>query len=138
MKQKYFTIAEVSQHLRITAHTARYYERAGLIDVDRDDAGHRIYDEKTLGRLDFLVRMRTSGMGISDLQRYIDLVRQGDSTRAERLQIMIAQRERIRAQIDELTRSLQATDFKIATYGGDLGAAFSTTANHDTTTLQEI
>ncbi|WP_436326904.1 MerR family DNA-binding transcriptional regulator [Brevibacterium sp. FAM 27836] len=32
---RHLTIAKVSELLRITAHTARYYERAGLNDVPR-------------------------------------------------------------------------------------------------------
>ncbi|MDK8433436.1 MULTISPECIES: MerR family transcriptional regulator [unclassified Brevibacterium] len=112
------SISEVSELLGITAHTARYYERAGLLTIDRSQSGHRIYDRKTVERLDFLVRMRTSGMGISELSRYVDLVRDGDSTTEERLQIMLAQRERIRTQIRELERALDTTEYKIATYGG--------------------
>ncbi|MGO2034976.1 MAG: MerR family transcriptional regulator [Brevibacterium sp.] len=112
------SVSEVSELLGITAHTARYYERAGLLTVGRSQSGHRVYDPRTVERLDFLVRMRSSGMGISELSRYVDLVREGDSTTEQRLQIMLAQRERIRVQIRELERALDTTEFKIATYGG--------------------
>lgn len=112
------TIAEVSELLGITAHTARYYERAGLIEVPRSRSGHRIYDPKTVERLDFLVRMRSSGMGISQLSRYIELVRAGEATTPHRLQIMVDQRERILAQIQQLELALAATEYKITTYGG--------------------
>ncbi|MGO2860527.1 MAG: MerR family transcriptional regulator [Brevibacterium sp.] len=112
------TIAEVADLLGITAHTARYYERAGLIDVPRSQSGHRVYDPKTVQRLDFLVRMRSSGMGISQLSRYIELVRAGETTTPQRLQIMVDQRERILAQIQQLELALAATEYKITTYGG--------------------
>lgn len=74
------SISEVSELLDITAHTARYYEWPGLIEAARAEPGHRVYDPKTVKRLDFLVRMRTSGMGISELSRYVELVRAGDAT----------------------------------------------------------
>ena len=114
------TISEVCELLGITAHTARYYERAGLIEVPRSQSGHRTYDQLTVERLDFLVRMRTSGMGISELGRYVELVRAGDSTTPQRLQIMLEQRERIRAQLHELELelALTTTEYKIAKYGG--------------------
>ncbi|MGC2941306.1 MULTISPECIES: MerR family transcriptional regulator [unclassified Brevibacterium] len=115
------SVSEVSELLGITAHTARYYERAGLLTVGRSQSGHRAYDRKTVERLEFLVRMRSSGMGISELNRYVDLVREGDSTTEARLQIMLAQRERIRTQIRELERALDTTEYKIATYGGAPG-----------------
>ena len=112
------SISEVSDFLGITAHTARYYERAGLLEVNRSRSGHRTYDQKTVERLDFLIRMRASGMGISELRRYVDLVRVGDATTPQRLQIMVDQRERIVSQIRELELALSTTDYKIAKYGG--------------------
>lgn len=112
------SISEVSELLGITAHTARYYERAGLLEVSRTQSGHRIYDQKAVARLDFLVRMRTSGMGISELRRYVDLVRVGEATTGQRLQIMLDQRERIVSQLHELELALLTTDYKIAKYGG--------------------
>jgi len=74
------TIAEVADLLDISAHTLRYYERAGLVDVDRDSSGHRSYSPESVRRLVFLTRMRLSGMGIRDLQHYVALVDQGDDT----------------------------------------------------------
>lgn len=112
------SISEVCELLGITAHTARYYERAGLIEVPRSPSGHRTYDQATVERLDFLVRMRTSGMGISELRRYVDLVHAGEATTAQRLQIMLDPRERIVSQLHELELALVTTDYKIAKYGG--------------------
>lgn len=112
------SISDVCELLDITAHTARYYERAGLLEVPRRQSGHRIYDQKAVARLDFLVRMRTSGIGISELRRYVDLVRAGDATTEQRLQIMLDQRERIVSQLHELELALLTTDYKIANYGG--------------------
>lgn len=57
-------------------------------------------------------------MGISELGRYVDLVRAGATTTPQRLQIMLDQRERIRAQIHELELALTTTEYKIAKYGG--------------------
>ena len=112
------SISEVSELFSITAHTARYYERAGLLHVARSQSGHRVYDSATVERLDFLVRMRSSGMGISQLKRYVELVRAGEATTPQRLQIMVDQREHILAQIHELELALTTTDYKIAKYAG--------------------
>ncbi|WP_219825928.1 MerR family DNA-binding transcriptional regulator [Nonomuraea typhae] len=48
------TIAQVAGLLGITAHTLRYYERAGLVTVARDPGGHRAYDAAAVRRLAFL------------------------------------------------------------------------------------
>ncbi|GAA2275242.1 hypothetical protein GCM10010149_17400 [Nonomuraea roseoviolacea subsp. roseoviolacea] len=115
------TIAEVADLLDISAHTLRYYERAGLVEVARDDYGHRVYDAEAVRRLVFLTRMRLSGMPMRDLQHYIALVDAGQETVPERLDMLLEHRDTIRRRIRELTLSLAATEYKIATYGGSTG-----------------
>ncbi|OBC03435.1 MerR family transcriptional regulator [Mycobacterium sp. 852013-50091_SCH5140682] len=116
------TIAAVAELLDISAHTLRYYERAGLVEVDRDSNGRRRYSPEAVRRLIFLTRMRLSGMAIRDLQHYMSLVDGGDQTVPERLDMLLEHRDTIRRQIRELTLSLAATDYKIATYGGATGS----------------
>lgn len=115
------TIAEVAELLDISPHTLRYYERAGLVEVARDSNGHRVYHAGAVRRLVFLTRMRLSGMPMRDLQHYISLVDAGEHTTPERLDILLEHRDTIRRRIRELTLSLAATEYKIATYGGSTG-----------------
>lgn len=112
------TIAQTAAMLDVSAHTLRYYERIGLVDVPRDASGNRLYDADAVRRLVFLTRMRLSGMAIRDLQHYVELVDEGDDTVPERLEMLLEHRDTIRRQISELTLSLAATEYKIATYGG--------------------
>lgn len=115
------TINEVADLLDVSPHTLRYYERAGLVEVARDGNGHRVYDAAVVRRLVFLTRMRLSGMPMRDLQHYIALVDAGEHTVPERLDMLIEHRDTIRRRIRELTLSLTATEYKIATYGGSTG-----------------
>lgn len=115
------TIAEVADLLDISPHTLRYYERAGLVEVARDGNGHRVYDAGAVRRLVFLTRMRLSGMPMRDLQHYISLVDAGGHTVPERLDALVEHRDTIRRRIRELTLSLTAVEYKIATYGGSTG-----------------
>lgn len=112
------TIAQTAAMLDVSAHTLRYYERIGLVDVPRDASGNRLYDADAVRRLVFVTRMRLSGMAIRDLQHYVELVDEGDDTVPERLEMLLEHRDTIRRQISELTLSLAATEYKIATYGG--------------------
>lgn len=112
------TIAQAAEMLDVSAHTLRYYERIGLVDVPRDASGNRRYDADAVRRLVFLTRMRLSGMAIRDLQHYVELVDEGEDTVPERLEMLLEHRDTIRRQISELTLSLAATEYKIATYGG--------------------
>ncbi|MFE9320023.1 MerR family transcriptional regulator [Nocardia sp. NPDC052278] len=115
------TIADVADMLDVSPHTLRYYERVGLIEVGRDSSGYRAYDAEAVRRLVFLTRMRLSGMPMRDLQHYIELVDAGEDTVPERLDMLIEHRDMIRRRIRELTLSLAATEYKIATYGGRTG-----------------
>jgi len=111
-------IATTARHLGVSPHTLRYYERAGLVTVPRNPAGHRVYDAPAVRRLVFLTRMRTSGMPISDLRQYIGLVDGGDVTIPDRLDLLLEHRDTLRAQLNQIQLALAATEYKIATYGG--------------------
>jgi DNA-binding transcriptional MerR regulator len=109
-------IATTAAHLGVNPHTLRYYERIGLVRVARDAAGHRRYDAPAVRRLVFLTRMRTSGMPISDLRHYVDLVDAGQDTVSERLDMLLEHRDTLRSQVAQLQLALAATEYKIATY----------------------
>jgi DNA-binding transcriptional MerR regulator len=111
-------IATAAQHLSANPHTLRYYERIGLVTAARDSAGHRRYNAAAVRRLVFPIRMRTSGMSISDLLRYVELVDAGESTVGERLDMMLEHRDTLRSQIAQLQLALAATEYTIATYQG--------------------
>ncbi|MCR3722909.1 MULTISPECIES: MerR family transcriptional regulator [Prauserella salsuginis group] len=109
-------VATTAAHLGVNPHTLRYYERIGLVCVPRDGAGHRRYDAAAVRRLLFLVRMRTSGMSISDLRHYVDLVDADRDTVNERMDMLLEHRDTLRSQIAQLQLALAATEYKIATY----------------------
>ena len=113
-------IATTADRLGVSVHTLRYYERIGLVRVDRDASGHRHYDAASVRRLVFLTRMRTSGMSIRDLQRYVDMVEAGRDTVPERLALLTEHRDGLQARIDELRLALSATEYKIAAYTREL------------------
>ncbi|WP_433540105.1 MerR family transcriptional regulator [Streptosporangium sandarakinum] len=111
------TIQEASHRSGLSAHTLRYYERIGLIhEVERDPSGHRAYTESDLAWLDFLTRLRSTGMPIADMCRYAELRRRGPGTTAERRRILEAHRERVRTRIARLTEDLGILDYKIDFY----------------------
>jgi DNA-binding transcriptional MerR regulator len=112
------SVAEAAAIVGLSPHTLRYYERQGLVRPRRNASGYREYQAADLRRLVFLTRMRLSGMTMHDLTRYMRLVDQGDATTDQRRRIMLDQRDRIKRQIRELTLALEATEYKIRTYGG--------------------
>lgn len=92
------TIGQVADLLDVSAHTLRYYERAGLVRVERDSSGHRSYDRDAVRRLVFLTRMRLSGMAMRDLAHYVALVEAGEQTVPERLDLLLEHRDTMSAR----------------------------------------
>jgi DNA-binding transcriptional MerR regulator len=112
------TIAEVADQTGVTAHTLRYYERIGLLDVGRHASGHRRFTEHDVERVVFITRLRATAMPIRDIQRYFALAAEGSATEAERLALLQAHRAAVRARLRELEVALDAIERKIARYGG--------------------
>ncbi|MGH3469959.1 MAG: MerR family transcriptional regulator [Thermocrispum sp.] len=111
------SIAEAAVRSGLSIDTLRYYERIGLIDPPaRDAGGRRQYTADDLGWIEFLTRLRTTGMSIRGMQRYADLRREGPSTAGERRRMLLEQRAVVRARIEELTGCLGVLDYKIAHY----------------------
>ncbi|MGH3752575.1 MAG: MerR family transcriptional regulator [Pseudonocardiaceae bacterium] len=111
-------IGEVAELTGVSAHTLRYYERAGLVEVGRDAGGRRVYDSEALARVIFVTRLRSSDMPIRDIARYLALVGQGEDSVPARLALMQSHRAAIQHRIQELHEALAVIDYKIATYGG--------------------
>jgi DNA-binding transcriptional MerR regulator len=114
------SIAEMAEATGLTTHTLRYYEREGLMltAIDRASSTHRRYSTADIGWVTFLTKLRSTGMPIRDMKQYVELVRTGDTTTRDRLELLVAHRERVLAQLDEVTASLAAIDRKITSYEG--------------------
>jgi len=111
------TIQEVAQATGLSAHTLRYYERVGLIHpIDREQNSHRRYTSDDVGWIDFLTKLRATGMSIKDMQRYAELQRRGDETLPERVEMLESLRDRVEAHMDELNEHLKLIYYKIELY----------------------
>ena len=120
------TIAEVAERTGLTRHTLRYYERDGLmLGVGRAGSGHRCYSERDLGWIELITKLRATGMPIREVRRYAELVRAGDGNEDERLSLLRAHRERVRAQLDTMAAYLDAIDMKINYYADAIDACES-------------
>jgi DNA-binding transcriptional MerR regulator len=117
------TISAAARASGVSAHTLRYYERAGLLDpVDRAAGGHRRYAEEDLARIQFLTKLRSTGMPIRQIRAYADLMRGGDETHEARLALLEDHREAVRTQLAETERNLELIDRKIDFYRERLAA----------------
>jgi DNA-binding transcriptional MerR regulator len=119
------TIAEAAERCGLTPDTLRYYERDGLLlePVGRATSGHRRYTATDLGWIAMITRLRSTGMPIREVRAYADLCRQGDGNEAARLELLYAHRDRVLAQLAEVSDHLGAINRKIGIYEDRAGLA---------------
>jgi DNA-binding transcriptional MerR regulator len=114
------SISDAAELTGLSAHTLRYYERAGLMldPVARAPSTHRRYSEAEIGWVTLLTKLRATGMPIRMIREYAELVRAGDGNEAERLALLEAHREAVLEQLAAVRRNLEAIDYKIDFYRG--------------------
>lgn len=116
-QNKKLTIQEVAKATGLTPHTLRYYERIGLIHpINREENTRRCYTAEDVGWIEFLLKLRATGMSIKDMQRYAELQRQGDETLPERVEMLKVLRDKVEAHIDEMNEHLKLIHHKIDYY----------------------
>jgi DNA-binding transcriptional MerR regulator len=111
------TIAQAAAEAEVSVHTLRYYERAGLLfAIDRNGSGHRRFSPRDLEWVDMLTKLRATGMPIRRIREYAELVQAGEGNEEQRLALLEAHRDEVRARQRELRRNLERIDFKIDLY----------------------
>ena len=111
------TITEVSRKYGVMPDTLRYYERIGLIPpVPRTKGGVRDYDAESCGWVELMRCMRSAGVQIEALIKYVELFRQGEETIEARKAILLDQRDQIVERMAEMQRSLDRLNAKIEGY----------------------
>ena len=109
-------IGEIANKTNLPASTLRYYEKKGLLKVDRDKNGRRYYKESDIEWIKFIRRLKETGMLIKDIQHYSELRYVGSITMPERLQILQLHRNYVLEHQLKWTEYLQNLDDKIEFY----------------------
>ncbi|MBT9606096.1 MAG: MerR family transcriptional regulator [Microbacterium sp.] len=116
----------------VTAHTLRYYERAGLVrPVARSSGNQRRYSAADMEWVRFLLRLRETGMPIARMRDYAALREQGPATTEPRLRLLEAHQAGLREQIARLRAHETALVEKISTYRDDLAAIDASTERNN-------
>lgn len=113
-----YSIADAAALTGVSVHTLRYYERAGLMRdrVRRAASSHRRYRDVDIYWVQFITRLRSTGMSIRQIHKYAEMARSGEGNEAERLELLEQHRERVEAQLRDIEGHLAAINFKIDLY----------------------
>jgi DNA-binding transcriptional MerR regulator len=112
------SIRQTADATGLSVHTLRYYERIGLLDpLLRGPDGHRRFQAIDLAWIEFLTRLRATGMSIKDMGRFAQLRRQGPKTIGLRRRMLENHAATVERQMAALSDSLRVVREKIETYG---------------------
>lgn len=100
----------------LSAHTLRFYEKLQLLDPHRQANGHRYYTEQDLSWVNFIKRLKDTCMPLKTIQGYAALRQQGNSTLAQRLDMLLSHQQMIEQQLNTLQGNLQHLNEKIEIY----------------------
>ncbi len=112
----YYSIGEFSKLTDLGIHTLRYYEQEKLIIPERNSSNRRRYSDKDIVWIDFIKRLKDTGMPIKQIRLYAELRATGDSTLEERMELLIRHREVLNGEIGKLQAHMDKLDEKIAFY----------------------
>lgn len=107
------SIGEVATLLQIAPSALRYYEAEGLLpDVERSPSGQRRFSDRDVEACRVIDCLKRSGLTIKDIQGFMVMVREGDATLRDRLNLFLGRREAVEAEIRQLESVRAVLDFK--------------------------
>ena len=88
-----YTIGQIAKMMNLSVPTLRYYDDEGiLINIKRDNAGNRIFDDSDVEALKIINCLKQSGLKIKEIKEFMDLCRQGNSSLKKKIWILFKPR----------------------------------------------
>ncbi len=114
------SIGQFAQVTGLSAHTLRYYEKEGLLSARRGVSRQRHYREDDLRWVEFIKRLKETGMPIKEIKHYADLRAEGEATLVARMDMLIAHRAHILSELSTWQTHLKKMEQKISYYEREL------------------
>ncbi len=111
-----YSIGDFSKLTGLGIHTLRYYEHEGLIAPKRNSSNRRCFSDKGFTWIEFIKRLKDTGMPIKEIRHYARLRADGDSTLSERMEMLVQHRQVLDEQIARLQEHKIKLDEKIEFY----------------------
>lgn len=117
------TIREFSRRVGVDTYTIRYYEKIGLLrDIQRRPNGHRIFSDDDVRWIEFVLRLKETGMPLDQIREYADLRERGDSTLSARHRLLEAHARVLEDGLARQRRHLDTLKEKISFYESQIRA----------------
>lgn len=108
-----YTVGEIARVFNVSASTLRYYDKEGLLPfVERSNSGIRMFSDKDYEWLKIIECLKKSGLSIKEIRSYIDMIKRGDDSLEERLQLFEERKKDVERQMEELQKTLDLLNYK--------------------------
>lgn len=111
-----YNIGKFSVLTGFSIDTLRYYEKQGLIIPERDHNNRRIFAERDIAWIEFIKKLKLTGMTLRDIRLYAQLRYEGDQTIQQRLGLLYEQSEKLNEQKKEIEENIDFLQNKIVIY----------------------
>ena len=86
-------INEISLTYNVPVDCIQDFENQGFFDEVKQINGKKIYEEKDIQKLSFLMTLKNVGMSIQDMKKYIQYISEGDSTLSQTIDMLTRYRQ---------------------------------------------
>ena len=108
-----YTMKEACAQTGLGYETLKFYCNQGLVpNVRRDDQNRRIFSESDIAWIRSLECLKNCGMGIREMQEYISLCLEGQSSIPHRKEILERKRLELEQELSRIRESIAYIDRK--------------------------
>ncbi len=102
-EKAFLKIGEIAQLAGLSVNSIRQYEQRGLLKpAARSEAGHRLYSQEEVARLQFIKRANLAGLTLAEVKELLALIAKGE--RGENLPCV---KEVLEEKLRETERKMQ-------------------------------
>lgn len=94
-------VSEISNKLKVSPDTIRYYTRIGLVTPTKGANGYKRYSEGDFRKLRFTLRAKTLGFSLADIKALIGISDRGETPCPAAREIISRNLEKISQSIEE-------------------------------------
>lgn len=107
-----YTIGQVSEMFGLPISTLRYYDKEGLFPYMQRQSGIRKFGETEVEALRVIECLKTSGLEIKDIKKFMEWCVEGPSTYKQRKELFETRKAAVEAEMKQLQKTLDMLIFK--------------------------
>ena len=111
-----YSSGQFAKLMGMSLDTLRYYEKEGLFMPSRKENNHRTYTDGDISWMQFIKRLKETGMPIKEIRKYARLRSEGAATMGERMRMLARHRNSLDEKIGQLKTHREKLVEKIEYY----------------------